>query len=503
MKFEFERVLNTSLKVYSQLFVGISQRGADGRAPLAFATPYEDNAAGKKRQATVRNWNRRSAYVDGKHVDVDGEFKLLDNVPRQGFKITDDVKRVYWGGGNVVFRVEDPDGWEVEIESSNLMALIQVCGIWSGGVIPGSCMWGRDSSGKNILLHEDSQEYKTAILAAEALVKPKDLGVGGRELGSVYRLKDGQAGAYLGKVWVVPEVYSPDYDHNFRNGNLPLRGTGKFIAKMLNGEMSNLDVEMHGAGYNGDRRLLEAEQFEAIRIVSDGSERVRLYKKAYLIELIQSKLFDLTPETAADFANQHKLEWAGTRKDSPRWCFATKPVRPVYEVVKATEKQIRDTIDQVLGHQRQVHSWHRQGSRWEPALSTYIMTAQLVQNVDGQLIYGTASTSRNTVLTKEELYLFDKEGYSQHNDVIYGHPFFIINDGTGIRTISPKYTWNARDPRGRPSGYAWGHYGAPAVGKAAQVLPLLPSFSTEELLTDYLETHYNHDLFQVIVKDAS
>lgn len=145
--------------------------------------PFEKNSAFNNRKGTVDGWakniDRMPVIENGECVyDENGRIKykepksiesqIIENVPRQGFKITDDVKRVYWGGGNVAWRVYDPAGFELEIQSQNLMSIIQSVGLTEGGGIPGKCIWGR--SGKdNILLHETSEEYKNAILAAENL----------------------------------------------------------------------------------------------------------------------------------------------------------------------------------------------------------------------------------------------------------------------------------------------------------------------------------------------
>lgn len=211
-----EIVFNKGMKVFSKLFVGIKKAHNDN-PPLAFATPYEENAAGKKRQETVISWlgGRHVPIVENgnyvfdsygrqKYKDVDHNTKIFDNVPRSGFKITDDVKRVYWGGGNVVWRVFDPYGYELEIQSNNLMALIQSCGVEVGGLIPGNCVWGRDG-GVNILLHESSEEYKNAIKAAETLKPNKKIPMKDRIVGGKYTLQTGEQGIYLGKVWVWVE----------------------------------------------------------------------------------------------------------------------------------------------------------------------------------------------------------------------------------------------------------------------------------------------------------
>ena len=187
---------NKGIKVFSELFVGI-QKSSRGVIPLGFATPYEDNAAGRKRQETVRNWlGYNRAKID------DNQIKIIKNTPREGFKITDEVKRVYWGGGNVVWRVEDPDGFELEIQSQNLMAIIQIAGVQKNGLIPGKCLWGRDA-GSNILLHEESEEFKTAILAAETIKKPNALSKNALVIGNSYNLPNGAVGRYLGKWWIA------------------------------------------------------------------------------------------------------------------------------------------------------------------------------------------------------------------------------------------------------------------------------------------------------------
>jgi hypothetical protein len=52
--------------------------------PLAFATPYEDNVAGKKRQDTVDDWASPSRYdyTTRQYVKPDFvEANILDNIP--------------------------------------------------------------------------------------------------------------------------------------------------------------------------------------------------------------------------------------------------------------------------------------------------------------------------------------------------------------------------------------------------------------------------------------
>lgn len=185
--FQYQR--NAALKIFSKIFVGTKDQG-QGEPPLGFATPYEDNAAGRKRQETVRTWAR--GY--GRN-QPEPELKILENELRAGWVITDDIKRTYWGGGNVVWRVLDPLGYELEIQSRNLMALIQTSGIQPGGLIPGKCILAR-SGADNILLHESSDEYQSSIKAAETLKKPGALK--DRQPGKLYLMQDGSTALFVG-----------------------------------------------------------------------------------------------------------------------------------------------------------------------------------------------------------------------------------------------------------------------------------------------------------------
>lgn len=184
------------IKVFSELFVGLRNDTADG-VPLGFAAPYEDNAACKKRQDTIKSWATR--------YNKPSEFKVVSNEPREGFKITDDVKRHgYFGSGNVVFRIEDPHGFELEIQSQNLMAIIANADIQKGGLIQGKCCWGREGA-KNVLLHETSAEYKSAFQKAEAIVPIRK----GINAGDTVIMMNGEEAVYLGQYWAY------GYSENF------------------------------------------------------------------------------------------------------------------------------------------------------------------------------------------------------------------------------------------------------------------------------------------------
>lgn len=261
---------NAAMKVFSQLFVGLAK--STSPVPLAFATPYEDTVAGKKRQETVRSWGRHAEYVDGRYTTTECETRLIDNVPVTGFKITDDIKRVYWGGGNVVWRVEDPRGFELEIQSANLMALLRTCGIQPSGLIPGRCVWGREGS-TNVLLHEDSDEFRTAVQAAENLKTPKQVGSGSRHVGRAYRLRTGQTAIFLGKLTAVCLDYT---DSGQISVDCPMTVNGP--AAIVRAERQFLS-------------LGEPDPVEGVLLIDDDGElssNAVLYKKAPLIKSMDS-----------------------------------------------------------------------------------------------------------------------------------------------------------------------------------------------------------------------
>ena len=342
----FSVVYNQSLKIYSQLYVGIREPDTDGEIPLAFATPYEDNAAGKKRQATVDTWaapEHRELTEDRGWVYTRGKpkTKLIENTPRSGFRITDSVKRTYFGGGNVVWRVFDPDGWEVEIQSNNLMAIIQTVDVGKGGEISGRCVWGRDGA-HNILLPEISQEYQDAIKAAESIKKPSKIAMKDRVIGRTYRLLNGGYGQYLGKVWATTQTHSSDIDSSIVVFDHSL---GKAFA---------IRTEYCGRGGRRYTKCLNAGdqvQYEAVYIPGTTIEKytsaaqITLYKSAPLISELDNTEID--PETllSAVLESNPKFEFASSSAiDTPVLCTIKKPSSVKYTLAPVTSTMLEEQI---------------------------------------------------------------------------------------------------------------------------------------------------------------
>jgi len=260
--------LNTKIKIFSQLYVGLKDQGV-GQPKLGFATPFEKGSAFEKRKSTVDNWATTRVYKPDtqKYEYSAPEVTTVENELRSGFKITDDVRRIYWGGGNVVWRVYDPLGFELEITSGNLMAIIQVCGIDPGGNIRGKCCWGRDGA-VNVLLHEDSDVYQNAFKKAEDLNKMKALSAKTKAVGAKYILQDGQEVIYLGKfhTYAVQTVVF-DKSRPYETRTVKISGGNRFAQSQT-------------------KQIVDEGIYEAVA-VADG--KIALYKKAPLISATSDK----------------------------------------------------------------------------------------------------------------------------------------------------------------------------------------------------------------------
>ena len=152
---------------------------------LGFMSPHGDDAAAKKRKATQDKWaygdvtfdpvtNKGSRRVRGDYdraksaynytyEPVPDEYhpEVLKNELLEGYQIARSVRRGGWNGGNIVWRIVDPRGFELEISSANFARIVD-CTVVDHGVIQGKCVWGRNGS-ENILLPEGSDVYQAAV----------------------------------------------------------------------------------------------------------------------------------------------------------------------------------------------------------------------------------------------------------------------------------------------------------------------------------------------------
>ena len=171
----------------TRLYVVFRPEGNDAeRTRLGFMSPKTDDAAFEKRKQTQRRWAYGNVEFDaaGKGTVVDHHWEYhndgspptqvkdtaplqadlypeeFDNELLEGFQIAKSVRRYGWNGGNTVWRVADPRGFELEISSANFARIVD-CTTIDRGVIQGKCVWGRNGA-ENILLPEASDVYQEA-----------------------------------------------------------------------------------------------------------------------------------------------------------------------------------------------------------------------------------------------------------------------------------------------------------------------------------------------------
>jgi len=199
------------MKIFNKSYVGIRERDYDNTtmAPLAFLTPFEDNAAGATRRKTVRDWATQGLHYQRKEVNEDN-FVVVDNEPTAGFRIIDFAER--YSTSNKLARVFDPNGYELEISMANLIEIILTAKI-DNGLIQEECVWGREGA-QNWLLVAGTDKEQAALREGQVLVAS----IGDRVMGA-----GSQEYIYLGRGYVQNiaavgeeflEPYNPEI-HNF------------------------------------------------------------------------------------------------------------------------------------------------------------------------------------------------------------------------------------------------------------------------------------------------
>lgn len=228
-----------------QHYVTIQYRGKDVSSEsgqLGFASPYTKDAAFKKRKSTQDQWaygygtqvtiddeDNITVVGGGKqggygHMDVDASTlfmtncypKIVNNDLIEGFQIAKSVKRGGgWGPGNVVWRISDPRGFELEISSSNFAAVLS-CTTMINGVIEGKCLWGRNGK-DNILLPEASDVYQEASKLTEKIAK--NVSLKDVQIGDIVELLNNthnkEKYQYLGKYYFLIPDEEPDNNRSY------------------------------------------------------------------------------------------------------------------------------------------------------------------------------------------------------------------------------------------------------------------------------------------------
>lgn len=94
------------------------------------------------------------------------KFEVFDNEMIEGFEVSRQFRRCsYYGSGNVIWRIADPRGFELEIASESFAKLVSEVTI-ENGLIKNKCMWGRNGN-SNMLIPENSETYQEYIQSTD------------------------------------------------------------------------------------------------------------------------------------------------------------------------------------------------------------------------------------------------------------------------------------------------------------------------------------------------
>lgn len=193
-----------AIKIPDSHYIGFQKRG-DDELPLAFMTPDGTDSQAKKRKTTVDSWAKN---VWGQSQPLPAQS--LKNELISGFSLVRSIKRCGWNGGNVVWRITDPRGFELEISSQNLSQILLYSNI-NKGEITDKCIWGRLGA-DNVLIPEGSDVYQNAVTNTDRTarkVSKKDL-----KRGMTVLLQNGIIGIYLGSYYTIEKYHSFCIVHN-------------------------------------------------------------------------------------------------------------------------------------------------------------------------------------------------------------------------------------------------------------------------------------------------
>lgn len=167
-------------RYYKQFYVGLKEQqemvfdkdsGANVVTDtylLGFATPFENNKAFEKRKKTVDYWVHGGSIWDPVSKawvkPPSPPAQIIDNDPIATFEIINLIRRAY-RTNNVLWRVNDPRGFEIEITSENLSMILDEVGVLKGGIIQNPCVWIRIGP-QNHLIPEGCKIWNEVVIPA-------------------------------------------------------------------------------------------------------------------------------------------------------------------------------------------------------------------------------------------------------------------------------------------------------------------------------------------------
>jgi hypothetical protein len=188
------------IKFPDKHYAGFQARKDD--CNLGFITPYGEDSAAKKRIQTVDNWAKGSYW---NKTDEPIPSVVYDNEPMEGFEVRHSVNHSSsWNHCRDKWRILDPRGFELEINSGNLENILSMTTIINGK-IQGKCIWAREGA-VNILVPVESELYQTAIKNTELSKKKASI----KDAMSYDKVTftDGRIMYYMGYFYPIVRDYS-------------------------------------------------------------------------------------------------------------------------------------------------------------------------------------------------------------------------------------------------------------------------------------------------------
>ncbi len=258
---------NTAVKIPEKHYVALQSRNTS-ECPVGFLVPWGTDAAAQKRMSTADTWAGQSW---GSSSSL--KAKTINNDLMSGFVLADDPLR--HSRSNVVWRVVDPRGFELEINCENMANLIRLTTIENGEILS-RCVWARQGA-NNVLLPEEAEEYQDALKNTERVktsVSIRDVSVGDKIL-----LQNGEEVVYLGKLYTLFQewgdqhetdgegisfsdkkrhyFYADRIDHNWRCGPAIKSVSSTKISSIV--EASFMEIEDTAAFINDKIQAFEAQ----------------------------------------------------------------------------------------------------------------------------------------------------------------------------------------------------------------------------------------------------
>lgn len=175
-------------------YITFLAHNTESGTPLAFLTPWGTDVASTKRMATADRW---ASYGKIKINPV-----IVENTNLCGFKIIGEISRS--ATSNVVWRIEDPRGFELEISSGNMFDLL-IDTVIDNGEIMSPCIWARNGS-QNHLVSINSELYKEFV-QSDKRKRSKRITLKNIKPGWTVQFENGESGIYLGTFHILSSSY--------------------------------------------------------------------------------------------------------------------------------------------------------------------------------------------------------------------------------------------------------------------------------------------------------